>query len=789
MKERTLKVLEFDKILLKLASKMETSIGSDHLSKEAVSIDINIIETKQRETTEGVKKIISKGHPPFGGIYKIRDYVKRAELSGVLSPGMLLKIGDNLRGSRLMRNYILLESDQNEPDSYSILTALGKRLNRNTTLEDSIFNAIISDEEISDNASSKLKSIRREISNKNQMIKTKLNAMVSSPSYQKYLQDTIITMRNDRYVLPVKVEYKNQVKGMIHDQSSTGATLFIEPMQIVTLNNELSILAIEEKKEIERILAELSAMVADFGAQLRENETVMAELDFIFAKAKLSLELRCQEPILNANMVINIKKGRHPLIPANDVVPIDIWLGKGFKTLVITGPNTGGKTVSLKTLGLFVLMTQFGLHIPANSGSEIGVFNNIFADIGDEQSIEQSLSTFSSHMKNIVEIFNEIEDNSLVLLDEVGAGTDPVEGAALATAILDRLNQYNIVTAATTHYSELKIYALTKPGVINGSVEFDVETLSPTYRVLIGVPGKSNAFEISKKLGLKPEVIEQARGLVESNNIEFEDALLKIDRDRKEIEEAKEEILRLQGEQAALKEKIRREERKIAEQKDKILKDAKYEARKLMEATKNESTAIISRLEKYSSDLDKASRKDINDIRDTINQSIKNMSESGYILETHDENQDIRLWDHVFISSLNQKGQVVSEPANDGKVTVQAGALKLNVPINTLKKIKAEVTEEKPKSYRKGFDITNKNIKTSIDLRGMSLEEAFLEIDKYLDDAYLSGLNEVQLIHGKGTGVLRQGIAEFLRKHQLVKDYRLGEFGEGGSGITVVKFK
>jgi DNA mismatch repair protein MutS2 len=392
-------------------------------------------------------------------------------------------------------------------------------------------------------------------------------------------------------------------------------------------------------------------------------------------------------------------------------------------------------------------------------------------------------------MKNIVEIFNEIEDNSLVLLDEVGAGTDPVEGAALATAILDRLNQYNIVTAATTHYSELKIYALTKPGVINGSVEFDVETLSPTYRVLIGVPGKSNAFEISKKLGLKPEVIEQARGLVESNNIEFEDALLKIDRDRKEIEEAKEEILRLQGEQAALKEKIRREERKIAEQKDKILKDAKYEARKLMEATKNESTAIISRLEKYSSDLDKASRKDINDIRDTINQSIKNMSESGYILETHDENQDIRLWDHVFISSLNQKGQVVSEPANDGKVTVQAGALKLNVPINTLKKIKAEVTEEKPKSYRKGFDITNKNIKTSIDLRGMSLEEAFLEIDKYLDDAYLSGLNEVQLIHGKGTGVLRQGIAEFLRKHQLVKDYRLGEFGEGGSGITVVKFK
>jgi DNA mismatch repair protein MutS2 len=788
MKNKTLKVLEFDKILNILETKSETSIGKSFMRKVKILKDLSEVLRRQKETSEGVSFIITKGTPPFGGVTSIKEYAKRTQLGGTLTAGMLLKIADNLRASRMMINY--LSSDRDSGYEYEYLPEYGKKLSKNTDLEEKIFSAIISEDEISDNASFKLKSIRREINNKNASIKSKLNSMVTSESIKKYLQDSIVTIRNDRYVIPVKQEYRNQVKGLIHDQSSTGATLFIEPMQIVELNNELSTLALEEKREIERILAELSVYAGEFSEELIINEELLAELDFIFAKAKFSLEYRCSEPILNRERYINIKKGRHPLIDKKDVVPTDIWLGKDFKTLIITGPNTGGKTVCLKTLGLFVLMTQYGLHIPAESGTEMGIFKDVFADIGDEQSIEQSLSTFSSHMKNIVEILREIKDNSLVLLDEVGAGTDPVEGAALATAILDTLNNMEVITAATTHYSELKIYALTKEGVLNGSVEFDVETLSPTYKVLIGVPGKSNAFEISKKLGLENYIIDSARNLIEKNSIDFEDALLQIEKDRKHTEEAKEEILKLKREQEVLREKAKKQEEKLNSQKEKILKEAKFEARKILEDAKKESSGIISKLEKYSSELDKSARKEINDLRDNLKQKIESMTPREQILKTYDTDYVITNGDYVFIASLNQKGYVISDTSADNKVTVQVGSMKLSLPVNTLVKIEEDEPSDKlNKDKTRKYSLRTKNVSTSIDLRGMNLEEAFLEIDKYIDDAYLSGLNEVQIIHGKGTGVLRQGIAEYLKKNKVVKEFRLGDFSEGGTGITIVKLK
>lgn len=788
MKEKTIKTLEFDKILNMLESKTETSLGKEYLHNSQISTNIEDIKISQQETSEGVFKILSKGTPPFGGVHRIKESIKRAELGGVLSASMLLKIAGNLRASRLMLNYIN-SHDSNEDIKDEILSKLVNKLHKNNLIEETIFNAIISEEEISDNASTKLRSIRRDISNKNSMIKNKLNALVSSTTFQKYLQEAIITIRNDRYVVPVKQEFRHQVKGLIHDQSSTGATLFIEPLQIVELNNELNTLYIDERKEIERILAELSDLVAAISEDLRENEKILSKLDFIFAKSKFSIGNKCIEPLLNTKGYINIKNGRHPLIPKEEVVPTDIWIGNEFNTLIITGPNTGGKTVCLKTLGLFTLMTQFGLHIPASSGSEMGVFYNVFADIGDEQSIEQSLSTFSSHMKNIVEIFNEVQENSLILLDEVGAGTDPVEGAALATSILDKLNNLNVITAATTHYSELKIYALTQKGVINASVEFDVETLSPTYKVLIGVPGKSNAFEISKKLGLNDEIIDEARSLIEKNNIEFEDALLQISNDRKETEEAKEIILNLKKEQEKLNEKIKLQEEKMKLQKDKYLRDAKQEARKILEKAKFESSEIISKLEKYSSDLDKKIRKDINDSRENLNNSLSEYSSNEYILKTHDEVENIKKGDYVFIQSLDQSGYVITDPIDEGNVTVQVGVIKLNLPINTLKKSEAKEEIKSKSDKKKMMKLKIDNIKSTVDLRGMNLEDAFLEIDKYLDDAYLAGLNEVQIIHGKGTGVLRKGITELLKKHRLVEEFRIGNYGEGGTGITIVKLK
>ncbi|MCG4585068.1 endonuclease MutS2, partial [Anaerosalibacter bizertensis] len=553
MNERTLKVLEYYKIIDKLKEKTESSLGRKLVEKLKPSTNIKDIEYMQRETSESIALLIKRGEPPLYGIKDISTEIKRAEMGGILSPGSLLKISDTLRVSRNLKNYIK-KTREDKDSNYPILEKLIGFLEVFKSIENSINEAIISEEEISDNASSTLRNIRRQINAKNDSVRNRLNSIVNSSTHKKYLQDAIVTIRDGRYVVPIKQEYRSKFPGLVHDQSASGATLFIEPMAVVELNNELKELQIKEKKEIEKILLELTQIVAEEGERIVQNQKILEKVDFIFAKGKLALEMKASKPILNNNGYINIKNGRHPLLKVDKVVPINIYIGKDFNTLVITGPNTGGKTVTLKTTGLLTLMAQSGLHIPADYNSEIAVFDNVFSDIGDEQSIEQSLSTFSSHMTNIVNILENVDENSLVLFDELGAGTDPTEGAALAMSILDHLHGMNIRTIATTHYSELKIYALTKEGVKNASVEFNVETLSPTYKLSIGVPGKSNAFEISKRLGLSEDIIEHARNFISKENVEFEDVLQTIEEDRKRIAENKEETERLKDEIKRLRE-------------------------------------------------------------------------------------------------------------------------------------------------------------------------------------------------------------------------------------------
>jgi DNA mismatch repair protein MutS2 len=653
---------------------------------------------------------------------------------------------------------------------------------------------VISEEEIADDASPELKRIRREIQIKNNAIKNKINTIVNSSSMQKYLQENIVTMRNDRYVIPVRKEYRSMVRGIIHDQSSTGSTLFIEPMAIVEMTNDISNLKIEEKKEIERILLELSGIIGEISEQLLINQDILTELDFIFAKGKYAISINAVEPMVNDRGYIRIKKGRHPLIDPKVVVPIDAWLGDQFRTLIITGPNTGGKTVSLKTLGLFSLMGMAGLHIPAEYGTEISVFSAVYADIGDEQSIEQSLSTFSSHMTNIVKIMKEVDEKSFVLFDELGAGTDPTEGAALAIAILDTLHERNIITAATTHYSELKLYALNTEGVINGSVEFNVETLSPTYKLLIGVPGKSNAFEISRKLGLGNDIIDKAKKNIETEKVEFEDALKQIEDNRVYIEEKRREIERLDEQSRKKHSDFLSKERKSLEKSEKLVDEANYEARKIVENAKREAAEIIKELKKLNLEMDKDKSRRVNELRQNLNDKSKELGENQYTEQifqedTYDTDATISNGDAVTVRSLNQKGFVISDPDNQQNVMVQIGLIKMKVKKSDLIKIKSDEEVKQKNNTSRMVKLKTSSISPVIDLRGLNLDEALLELDKYLDDAFMSNLNEIQVIHGKGMGILREGVTQFLKKHKHVKESRLGSFNEGGDGVTIVTFK
>jgi len=793
MNEKTIKKLEFDKIISRLASLASSPLGKELAENLVPSADIREIQRLLKETDDGVSFLVRKGNPPLSGIRDIRGSIRRVEIGAVLTNGGLLAVADVLRVSRQLKSYA---ADNTTPEESNVVSGMISDLYINRTIENRIDACIVNEEEIADNASPTLYSIRRKITSLQASIKEKLESMLHSPRYKKYMQESLVTMRDDRYVIPVKQEYRHEVPGLVHDASASGATIFIEPMAVVEINNEIKQLRIKEKAEIERILAELTSMVSEIVEELKNNVSLLAYLDFIFARAKLSVELRCVSPLLNTEGRIVIRRGRHPLLDPKTVVPIDFWIGDKFRTLVITGPNTGGKTVTLKTVGLFVLMAQSGLHIPANEGTEIGVFKNIFADIGDEQSIEQSLSTFSSHMTNIVNILEKADNESLVLLDELGAGTDPTEGAALAIAIIEHLYGLGSITVATTHYSELKIYAIVTEGVENASCEFDVESLRPTYRLLIGIPGKSNAFAISEQLGLNRQILERAREWLSQEDIRFEDVLSSIEQNRLEAEKERLNAEHYRREAEKLKTELENRRLKIEEQRNKLLHEARVEARRIIENARYQIDEVVKKfreLEKqpYSTDIMREADRLRSSFAERANMVEESLAERFEFDKESDGGQPVTLkeGDTVYITSLNQKGTVVSPPNANGEALVQAGILKINIHVSNLRLIDEQLTELKKGTISQISRSKRETIKTEIDVRGHTVDEANLRIDKFLDDAAIANLSEVTIIHGKGTGALRNGIHRFLKTNKHVDSFRIGDFGEGDSGVTIVKLK
>ena len=792
MDNKSLKVLEFNKVINLLEEKASSSLGLKYINELTPSSKYEEVKAMLQETSEAQGILIKRGHVNLGGIQDISDSAKRAEIGATLDPSSLLKVADTLRAARNLKRSLSSESE--EEFNYPIIQSLAESLYVHRDVEDEINNAIASEIEISDNASPTLRSIRRGILQKNQSIRSKLNSIISSTTYQKYLQDAIISVRGDRFVVPVKAEYRSQVSGIIHDQSSSGATLFIEPMSIVEMNNELRKLKLDEQEEIERILASLSKMVGEIAKDLISNQVILGKLDFAFAKGKLSISMKAIEPALNKEKHINIKNGRHPLLDVDKVVPNNIYLGEDFDTLVITGPNTGGKTVTIKTVGLFALMTQSGLHIPADYGSSMCVYDNIFADIGDEQSIEQSLSTFSSHMTKIVDILNEVTSDSLVIFDELGAGTDPVEGAALAIAILEDVNMAGAKCIATTHYSELKNYALTKDRVENAAVEFDINTLSPTYKLLIGVPGKSNAFEISRKLGLRDYIIDRAKEFINTDNIELEDVLQNVEKNRIKAEEERAEAEQLKKEIEEIKAEYDRKLEKLTISKDKMMEKARSEAFAITRQAKEEADRILKELRSMEMEMaSKEKNKKIEALRKEISDSMGNLQPSVKSMivpkVSNKEINNLKVGDEVKVITLNQEGSVVSVDAKKKEAVVQMGIMKMTLPFKALQIAKKDKKSIVTKSTRKIISAKSGKVKSEVDLRGMNLEEAIIEVDKYLDDACVAGLETVTIIHGVGTGVLKKGIQEILKKNKHVKSQRPGQYGEGGMGVTIVEMK
>lgn len=785
--------MEFNKIIDKLVSLATSSLGKELAEKLVPDTDLNRVERAQKETSDAVAFIARRGTPPMGGIHDIRDSLKRVEIGAILNPGELLKTADVLRAVRNLKSYA--SNDRIKTDEDNIVSELIGCLESNKRIEDRIYMSILSEDEIADNASPTLANIRRQIRNAQESIKDKLNDIIRSSRYQKYIQEPIVTLRGDRYVIPVKQEYRTEIPGLIHDSSASGATIFIEPMAVVEANNHIRELKIKEQAEIEKILGELTGEIRGIVDSLKSNVSILGRLDFIFAKARLSLDYNCVCPVLNDEHKILIKKGRHPLLDKKTVVPIDFWIGEDFNTLVVTGPNTGGKTVTLKTVGLFTLMTQAGLHIPANEGTKMSIFKKVYADIGDEQSIEQSLSTFSSHMKNIVGILKDVDEDSLVLFDELGAGTDPTEGAALAMSILEYLRNKGSTTVATTHYSQLKAYAVTTKFVENACCEFNVETLRPTYRLLIGVPGKSNAFAISKRLGLFDDIIEKAKEFLTQDDIKFEDMLMSIEKNlnQSENEKMKAESYRLEAEK--LKKELEEQKRKLAENRERLIQEARAEARKILLEARKEAEEIISKMRRLEQEVHNAQRqKEAEELRLKLKRKVDSIEET-LELPLAPKNalvkppENLKPGDSVLIVNLDQKGTVITPPDKDGEVVVQAGIMKINVHISNLKLVDEQKIVLNNSGIGKIGMSKAKSISTEIDVRGYNLEEAIESVDKYLDDAYLSGLTEVSIIHGKGTGVLRSGIQKFLKSDSRVKSFRLGKYGEGESGVTIVELR
>ena len=791
MNEKVLQVLEYNKIIQMLENKASSPLGKEMALALKPSCDLDGINRAQEETTAAFSRIVTKGNTSFGNNKDIGFSLKSLGIGSTLSVSELLKIAAFLENVSRIKTYGKKEKDSDKED---ILSPYFEELVSLSQVSGEIRRCILSEEEIADDASVTLKQIRRSILSTNDKIHHQLNSMVNG-SVRTYLQEAVITMRNNRYCLPVKAEYKSQVPGMIHDQSSTGSTLFIEPSSVVNLNNELKELALKEKEEIENIMTSLSALCAEHIDVMAENQKIMTKLDFIFAKGNLAIEMNAGRPIFNTEHYINIRQGRHPLLNKKTVVPINISLGKDYDLLVITGPNTGGKTVSLKTLGLLTLMGQAGLHIPAADRSEMSVFTEVFADIGDEQSIEQSLSTFSSHIKTIVEILDKADENSLCLFDELGAGTDPTEGAALAISILNHLHERGIRTMATTHYSELKVYALTENFVENACCEFDVESLRPTYKLLIGIPGKSNAFAISSKLGIPDEIIEKAKSQIGKQERSFEDLLSDLEKSRVTIEKEQAQIESYKEEIKDLKEQLTKKHEKIDASKDKILRDANERAKEILQEAKDMADETIRTMQKagQSGISMKELEKKRQDVRDKINEKNQKLSVTAKVSQHKQlKPNQVKLGDKVKIASMGLTGIVNALPDNKGNMFIQCGIMRTKANIADLVLVEEEeITSKAIQRTGAGKIKMSKSFQVSpeINLLGQTVDEALATLDKYLDDAYLAHLPSVRVVHGKGTGALRQGVHNYLRRSTYVESYRLGEIGEGDAGVTIVTFK
>lgn len=793
MNTKVLTTLEYNKIIDLLTEKADSEPGKKLCRELVPSTDLSAIRTAQRETKDALARLFRIGSTSFGSNRDLGFSIRSLEIGSSLSMSELLKLASFLDNVSRIKTYGKKEREDFPNDS---LDAYFEGLTPMTQLANEINRCILSEEEMADDASPRLKSIRRSKLSTNEKIHSQLTSMVNG-AYRTFLQDAVITMRDNRYCIPVKAEYKSQVSGMVHDQSSTGSTFFIEPAAVVNLNNQLKELDLQEQEEIEVILSDLSSQAAVHTSELAADQKIMTTLDFIFAKAKLAMEQNATEPIFNTEHYIQIRKGRHPLLDKKKAVPIDVRLGKDFDLLVITGPNTGGKTVSLKTVGLFTLMGQAGLHIPALDRSELSIFSEVYADIGDEQSIEQSLSTFSSHMTRVVHILQHADADSLCLFDELGAGTDPTEGAALAIAILNYLHDRGIRTMATTHYSELKIYALSTNFVENACCEFDVETLRPTYRLLIGIPGKSNAFAISSKLGLSDEIINAAKEQISKEDESFEDVIADLEQSRVTIEKEQQEIAEYKERIRTLQEQLQKKNEKIDQAKDKILRDANEKARAILQEAKDVADETIRDFNKAGASADiKELEKKRQKVRDKINEkngklALGNNQKKPANQKTVDPKK-LKKGDSVKIISMNLKGIVNTLPDARGNLFVQCGIMRMQTNINDLVPVKEETitapalqrTNTGKLKMSKSFSVSSE-----INLLGCTVDEAIAKLDKYLDDAYLAHLPSVRVVHGKGTGALRSAVQSHLKRLKYVKEYRLGEYGEGDAGVTIVTFK
>lgn len=791
MNKKTLAKLEYNKIIEQLIEHASSFSGKELCRRLKPMTDISAIRSAQDETAAAFTRIVKKGRPSFSGCNPVNDSIRRLEIGGVLGSGELLRICKLLETAGRARAY---GRHDNADEMEDCLDGYFEQLNPVTILVNEIRRCVIDEDEISDDASPGLKHVRRAMNQINDKVHATLSNMVNG-SLRTYLQDPIITMRGDRYCIPVKAEYRSQVSGMIHDQSATGSTLFIEPMAVVKLNNDLKELYGQEQEEIQKVLARLSADAAEYTTEIHTCYTILRQLDFIFAKGALALDMNASQPIFNTEGRIHIREGRHPLLDKKNVVPITLTLGDTFDLLIVTGPNTGGKTVSLKTVGLFTLMGQAGLHIPALGRSELAVFHDVYADIGDEQSIEQSLSTFSSHMTNIVSFLKQVDEHSLVLFDELGAGTDPTEGAALATSILNHLHSRGIRTMATTHYSELKVYALSTPGVENASCEFDVETLRPTYRLLIGIPGKSNAFAIASRLGIPDYIIEDAKTHLTEQDESFEDILTDLETSRKTLDKERETIAAYKREIERLKMETSQKQEKLEAQRDRILREANEKAHAILEDAKETADETMRNFHKFGKANISAAEmeKERERLRKKMAKTRSGMTPEPAKPKKQYKPSDFKLGESVKVLSMNLTGSVVSLPDAKGNLDVQMGILRSKVNISDL-----EIIDEKPNYLQKTAKRTGKGkikmnksltVATEINLLGKTVDEAVAELDKYLDDASLAHLSSVRIVHGKGTGALRQGIHKYLKRQKHVKSFRLGAFGEGDAGVTIAELR